>query len=108
MTQRWFLFIHGKVREVTVDQYLTEAARGQWMGITRKDGTEPTWADFNALMGEVLGNEPSPYAHVAHGATPSPCLREPTERGPSPVKRARQTARPLAVDVPLFDLEETA
>lgn len=108
MTQRWYLLIHGRVQEVTVDQYLTEAKRGQWMGITRKDGTQPSWDDFNALMGKVLGNEPSPYAHIAHGATDQFGVRERSPRESRPVKRARQTARPLAVDVPLSDLEETA
>jgi hypothetical protein len=63
VTQRWFLLIHGKVTEVDADHYLSEAKRGQWMGITRKDGTEPTWDDFNALFGRGLDVEPlSPTA----------------------------------------------
>jgi hypothetical protein len=64
MTQRWFLLIHGKVQETTVDRYLIEAKRGQWIGITRKDGTEPTWDDFNALFGRSFDVEPpSPTEH---------------------------------------------
>lgn len=45
MTQRWFLLIHGQVKEVSPETYLLEAKRADWPGITTT-GPEPTWEDF--------------------------------------------------------------
>lgn len=52
--QRWFLLIHGQVTEVAPDDYLLEAKRGDWPGITTTDGSEPAWEDFMDRLVKAL------------------------------------------------------
>lgn len=63
-SQRWFIRHHGKVFEVTPQEYVAAAKSGDSMGITTFDGSEATWDDFNQSLSRALGetDEESPTA----------------------------------------------
>ena len=55
--QRWFIRYHGKITEVSVEEYLAAAKRGDCSGETTKDGSVATRDDFERSLSRALGGD---------------------------------------------------